>query len=84
MFGYTAAEAIGVDPDDHPRRSPGRGRTRCWPGFVRASGDALRDDSPAQGRTRIPISLTVSPIYDDAGVVIGASKIARDITERHV
>src|SRR5262249_28784018 len=30
----------------------------------------------------IPISLTVSPIYDDHGTVIGASKIARDITER--
>jgi PAS domain-containing protein len=29
----------------------------------------------------IAISLTVSPIRDDAGRVIGASKIARDITE---
>src|SRR5207253_1317216 len=32
--------------------------------------------------TLIPISLTVSPIYDDSGAVVGASKIARDITER--
>ena len=31
---------------------------------------------------RLDISLTVSPIRDDAGHVIGASKIARDITER--
>jgi PAS domain S-box-containing protein len=31
---------------------------------------------------RIPISLTVSPIRDSRGVVIGASKIARDISER--
>ncbi len=30
----------------------------------------------------IPISLTVSPIHDDTGGVIGASKIARDISER--
>jgi PAS domain S-box-containing protein len=30
----------------------------------------------------IPISLTVSPILDASGVVIGASKIARDISER--
>jgi signal transduction histidine kinase/CheY-like chemotaxis protein len=29
-----------------------------------------------------PISLTVSPIYDDTGTIIGASKIARDITEQ--
>ena len=30
----------------------------------------------------VPISLSVSPIYDDAGTVIGASKIARDISDR--
>jgi signal transduction histidine kinase/CheY-like chemotaxis protein len=28
------------------------------------------------------VSLTVSPLFDDAGVVVGASKIARDITEQ--
>ena len=31
---------------------------------------------------RLDISLTVSPVCDDVGHVIGASKIARDITER--
>jgi signal transduction histidine kinase/ActR/RegA family two-component response regulator len=31
---------------------------------------------------RIPISLTVSPIRDSRGTVIGASKVARDISER--
>lgn len=31
--------------------------------------------------TRIPVSLTVSPIRDERGTVIGASKIARDIRE---
>jgi PAS domain S-box-containing protein len=30
----------------------------------------------------VEVSLTVSPIWDDKGRVIGASKIARDITER--
>ena len=30
----------------------------------------------------IDISVTVSPMFDDAGRVIGASKVARDITER--
>lgn len=30
----------------------------------------------------IDVSLTVSPIRDDSGQIIGASKIARDITER--
>lgn len=32
--------------------------------------------------TRIPISLTVSPVKDTFGNIIGASKIARDISER--
>ncbi len=32
--------------------------------------------------TLVPISLTVSPIMSDSGVIIGASKIARDITDR--
>src|SRR6185436_11861056 len=31
---------------------------------------------------RIAVSLTVSPIHDRSGRVIGASKIARDVTER--
>src|SRR6516162_2054050 len=30
----------------------------------------------------IPISLTVSPIKDEDGEIIGASKIARDVSER--
>jgi GAF domain-containing protein len=32
--------------------------------------------------TRVDVSLTVSPISNDDGVVVGASKIARDITAR--
>jgi PAS domain S-box-containing protein len=31
---------------------------------------------------RIPISLTVSPVHDSRGLIIGASKVARDISER--
>ena len=32
--------------------------------------------------SRIAVSLTVSPIRDDAGTIVGASKIARDISDR--
>jgi PAS domain S-box-containing protein len=32
--------------------------------------------------TRVPVSLTVSPLKDAAGAVVGASSIARDITAR--
>lgn len=34
----------------------------------------------AKDRTQIPISLTISPIRDNKGNIIGASKIARDIS----
>jgi signal transduction histidine kinase len=36
----------------------------------------------AKGGRRLNVSITVSPIKDSAGNVIGASKIARDITDR--
>ena len=36
----------------------------------------------AKSGRQIDVSLTISPIRDDRGVIIGASKIARDITER--
>jgi PAS domain S-box-containing protein len=35
----------------------------------------------ADGR-RIDVSLTVSPIFDDAGAIVGASKILRDVSDR--
>jgi PAS domain S-box-containing protein len=83
MFGYTAAEAIGqsirmIIPDVRQSEED------YVLGQIRA-GEAVQHYETVRQRkdgSLIPISLTVSPIYDDHGVVIGASKIARDITER--
>jgi len=83
MFGYTAAEAIGksirmIIPADRQSEED------YVLGEIRA-GRALRHYETVRQRkdgTQVPISLTVSPIYNDAGEVIGASKIARDISER--
>jgi PAS domain-containing protein len=36
----------------------------------------------AKGGRRIDVSVTISPIKDSAGKIVGASKVARDITER--
>src|ERR1700746_1064524 len=83
MFGYTAAEAIGrsiriIIPDVRQSEED------YVLGEIRA-GRSIRHYETVRQRkdgTFIPISLTVSPIYDDNGVLFGASKIARDITER--
>ncbi len=83
MFGFTAAEMIGrsirqIIPDDRQSEEDA----------VLASIRAGRrvDHFETVRKTRdgrlIPISLTVSPVLAENGTVIGASKIARDISER--
>jgi PAS domain S-box-containing protein len=83
MFGYTANEAVGqsirmiIPPERQGEEDTVLARVR--------SGEAITHFETIRRRkdgTLIPISLTVSPIRDDAGRVIGASKIARDISER--
>ena len=83
MFGYTEAEAVGksirmIIPSDRQAEED------MVLAHVRAGQAVAHFETIRQRKdgTFIPISLTVSPIYDDAGNVIGASKIARDITER--
>src|SRR4051812_17843083 len=83
MFLFTAAEAVGknirmIIPLDRQHEED------YVLGQIR-SGQAVRHYETLRQRkdgSLIPISLTVSPIYDDAGNVIAASKIARDITDR--
>jgi PAS domain S-box-containing protein len=83
VFGYTAAEAIGqpvtmlMPPD----------RLDEEPGILRRIRAGERIDHYETIRRRkdgrlIDISLTVSPMRDVQGRVFGASKIARDITDR--
>ena len=83
MFGYTAAEAIGqsirmiIPADRQAEEDMVLGRIRA--GQVITHFETIRQRKDG---TLIPISLTVSPIHDDAGQVVGASKIARDISDR--
>lgn len=83
MYGFFAAEAMGqsvqilVPPDrkdevltilDKIKRGE---RTDHFETFrLRKNGE------------QFPVSLTVSPIRDESGKIVGASTIARDITER--
>lgn len=83
MFGYSAAEAVGRDifliiPADR-REEEADVLRRLRQGQKIDHFETVRQTK--DGRL-IPISLTVSPIRDAKGTIIGASKVARDITER--
>src|SRR6185503_6202855 len=83
IFGYTADEVIGkpvtiLIPADHENEEPAiLARLRAGERIEHYETVRVRKD----GRM-IDISLTVSPIRGPNGTVVGASKIARDITER--
>jgi PAS domain S-box-containing protein len=83
MFGYSAEEAIGqsirmiIPAERQDEEDMVLARIRGGGAITHFETIRQRKDG-----TLIPISLTVSPIYDDSGRVIGASKIARDMSER--
>ena len=83
IFGYSAAEAIGqhiflIIPDDR-REEEEDVLARLRRGEKIDHFETVRQTK--DGR-RITVSLTVSPIRDATGAIVGASKVARDITER--
>ena len=83
LFGYEAAEMIGkpisiLIPSDQPDEEPYILR-RIRSG---QSVDHYETKRQTKDGQLIDISLTVSPIRDSQGKIIGASKIARDITEK--
>jgi PAS domain S-box-containing protein len=83
LFGYQASEVIGksiliiIPPDRHDEELGILERIR--------RGERIRSYETVRMRKDgglLDISLAVSPLRDAAGRIIGASKIARDITER--
>jgi PAS domain S-box-containing protein len=83
VYGYTAEEAIGqpitiVIPEDR-RKEEREISTRIKSGEHIDNFETVRRHK--HGRL-VAISLTVSPVKDAGGKIVGASKIARDITER--
>jgi PAS domain S-box-containing protein len=83
IFGYTAEEAIGQSvtmliPEKHLNEEPEiLDRLRRGERIDHYETIRRRKDG-----TLINVSLTVSPIKDNQGRIIGASKIARDITRQ--
>lgn len=83
MFGYREAEVLGkhislIIPADRLEEED----------YI--IGEIIKGNKVAHFETiriskegkEIPISLTISPLLNESGVIIGASKIARDISEK--
>lgn len=83
IFGFTADEMVGqhitrlIPPERHNEEPALLELLRRGERIDHFETVRLTKD----GR-RIDISLTVSPVRDATGIIIGASKIARDITQR--
>jgi PAS domain S-box-containing protein len=83
LFGYTAEEAIGqpitiLIPDDRHDEEPEILARIC-------RGERIEHYETIRRRndgTHVNISITISPVKDAAGTIIGASNISRDISER--
>lgn len=83
IFGYKAEEVVGksitilIPPERLAEEDQILARIRRGEGVDHFETVRRRKDGSA-----VDISLTVSPIRDARGVVVGASKIARDISDR--
>jgi len=83
MFGYTAREAVGqnitmIIPAD--RRDE---ETKIIEQLKRGERvDHFETIRVRKDKTLLNLSLSISPVRDGAGRIVGASKVARDITER--
>ena len=82
LFGYAAEEAVGrpvtilIPPDRHNEEP--MMLDRIWRGERIEHYETVRQRKDG---SLVDISMTVSPIRDRDGNIVGASKIARDITE---
>src|ERR1051326_3372376 len=83
IFGYTRDEAVGrpitiiIPPERYGEEQEIISKLKRAQRIDHFETVRVRKDG-----SRVLISLTVSPIKSDTGEVIGASKIARDITEK--
>ena len=83
LYGYTADEAVGrpiamIIPEDRPDELPGiMARLRRGGRIDHYETVRVRKDGG-----RLDVSVSIAPIRDEAGRIVGAASIGRDITER--
>ena len=87
MFGYTRDETVGRGLD---LIIPEEQRARHWEGYrsVMATGktrygrELLKVPAMRKDGTRISLEFSILLLRDEAGAVLGAAAIMRDVTER--
>jgi PAS domain S-box-containing protein len=83
LYGYSAEEAVGqpislIIPPERPSELPGiMERLRRGERIDHYETIRVRKDG-----TRLDVSVSISPIRDEADRIVGAASIGRDITER--
>jgi PAS domain S-box-containing protein len=81
LFGYTSEQAVGkhisliIPPERIKEEDEIIASLKAGKRIEHYETERMRSDG-----TRILVSLTISPIKNEAGNVVGASKIARDVT----
>jgi PAS domain S-box-containing protein len=81
-FGYTTDEILGepilrlIPPELHQQEAEILRKLRAGERIDRCETIRMKKNGE-----RFPVSLTISPVKDDTGRVIGASKIARDLSD---
>jgi PAS domain S-box-containing protein len=84
LFGYRADEIVGrsirtiVPPERQAEETSILKRLARGERITHFETERVRKDG-----TRVEVSVSISPIHDRHGRVVGASKIARDVSERH-
>jgi PAS domain S-box-containing protein len=83
IFGYSADEIIGrsilvlIPPELHEEEDKILSKVRAGERLDHYETIRVRKNGE-----RFPVSLTISPIKDATGRIVGASKVARDISDR--
>ena len=83
VFGYSSAEALGkparilLPTERGNEESDILARIQKGESVEHFETKRVRKDG-----THIDVSVTISPVRDSSGAIVGAAKIARDITER--
>lgn len=82
LFGYSAQEMVGrsirrlIPPDREAEEDRFLAGLSQGERFDHFESVRVRKDG-----TLVPVSLTISPVRNETGKIIGASKIARDVSE---